>query len=307
VIGEETAAYIMSGLIGLPYPEGDPAVLRAAARHWRTVSGTVADAEKVAEKSAAVMAENSQSGAAVTAFYELTETVLPRLGQLKVATERLAVALETFAEELEQKRHTFNHMAWQVAVDIGVTVAFGFITVGLYSAVKAVYLARAVVAFFQVFGAYRRAAMMCAMLATYFTLDSILYTALDVGAIKAVDAAYGEKGKDWKDMTVQTFVGNMAFDGAFQGQEYLATRFVGKAFANNVWVRAAMRMGASGLVYTPVANMVGGKPVAEWLPTRDEWEQKTAIHMLGRVWLPEHHRAASAEFGKAVAKRLLGK
>jgi hypothetical protein len=307
VIGEETAAYIMSGLIGLPYPEGDPAVLRAAARHWRTVSATMADAEKMAEKSVAAMAETSQSGEAITAFRELTGNVLPRLGQLKVATEGLAVALEEYAELLEQKRHTFNHMAWQVAVDIGVTVAFGFITVGLYSAVKAVYLARAVVAFFQVFGAYRRGALLCAMLATYFTLDSIFYTALDVGAIKAVDWRYGEKGKDWKDMTVQTFVGNMAFDGAFQGQEYLATRFVGAAFANNVWVRAAMRMGASGLVYSPVANMVGGSSFTGSFPNQNDWEQKTAIHMFGRVWLTEHHRAWSADMGKAVAKRLLGK
>ncbi|GAA0954979.1 WXG100-like domain-containing protein [Virgisporangium aurantiacum] len=307
MIGSETAAYIMSGLIGLPYPEGDPAVLRAAARHWRSVSAATAESEKVAERAAKAMAENAQSGNAVTAFYELTEEVLPRLGQLKVATERLAVGLEKFAEELEKKRHTFNHMAWQVAVDIGVTVAFGFLTVGLYSAVKAVYLARAVVAFFQVFGAYRRAALMCAMLATYFTLDTIAYTALDVGAIKAVDWAYGEKGKDWKDMTLQTAVGNLAFDGAFQGQEYLAARFVGKAFANNVWVRAAMRMTSSGLVYTPVANLVAGKPANELLPTQNEWEQKTAIHMLGRVWLPEHHRAWSAEVGKAAAKRMLGR
>jgi hypothetical protein len=307
VIGEETAAYIMSGLIGLPYPEGDPEVLRAAARHWRNVSAVMAESEKVAERAARVMAENAQTGDAVTAFYDLTEEVLPRIGQLKVATEQMAVGLEKFADHLQQARHEFNHLAWKVAVDIGVTVAFGFLTVGLGSAVATVYLSRAFIVFFRVFGAYQKAAVIAAASVTYWTLDSIAYTALDVSAIKAVDWAYGEKGDNGVGMAGRTFAGNMAFDAVVDGEATLIKSYLGKAVAGNVWVRAAMRMSASGLVYTPVDNMLQGKALSDWLPDRNQWEQKTVVHALGRVWLTEHHREGSAQVGRALARSLLGK
>jgi hypothetical protein len=305
VIGEETAAYIMSGLIGLPYPQGDPEVLRAAARHWRKVSAIIAESEKVAERAVGVMVEGGQTGAAITAFYDLTEQVLPHLGQLKLATEHMAMGLEKFADHLQQARHEFNYLAWKVAVDIGVTVMFGFLTIGIGSAVAVVYLSRAAIVFFRVFGAYQKAAIIAAASVTYWTLDSIAYTALDVGAIKAVDYAYGEKGTDLKKMINGTFWGNMAFDAAVDGEAKFIQSWLGKAVASNVWVRAAMRMSASGLIYTPVDNAVQGKAIADWLPDENQREHKVAVHALGRVWLPEHHREGSAAVGRAVGRTVV--
>jgi hypothetical protein len=302
VIGEETAAYIMSGLIGIPYPEGDPEILRAGARHWRKISAIMAESEKVAERSAAVMAEAAQSGAAITSFHELVDDVLPRLNHLRQATEALAVSLEKFAEHLQKIKEDFNYIAWKVAVDIGVTVAFGFLTVGLHSAVTALYLTRTFVVAFQIFGAYRRAALITALVATYYAVDSFAYAALDVGAVKLVDLYYGRNEVTWGTFG-RTFAANVAFDMAFDAQGAVVGKVLGPRFANDVWVRVAMRMAASGLVYTPSYQMLGGEAPA--LPDQDAWEQKGVIHAVGRTMFSEHYRDASREAGKAVMKSIL--
>ncbi len=301
MISDETVKWIMGGLIGVPWPEGNPEICRAAARYWRKVSAVMAECELANERSTGVIVEAGQAGTAISSFHDLTEDVLPRLGRLKIATERLAKSLEDFATMLEQAQNEFRHMAWRTAVDIGVTIAFGVITVGLASAATTLYLSGVFLRAAMLFGGYTRAAL-ALKYATYYVVDSLAYAAVDAGALAAVDLAHGRSKTTWGDFG-RTFAANIAFNGVLDAQGAGVTRFISAAAAENIWTRGTMRLIASSVGYTPVDNMLQGKAIANWLPNGNEMEVKAAIHY-GRVGSTELGREIWREYGRNWTKAL---
>jgi hypothetical protein len=296
MIGDETARYVIGALIGLPWPEGDPEVCRRAAKHWRNITAAVNDSELGTQRSSSVLAEAHASGASIEAFQGLSKDLRLRLARIGLASEQLAVALERQADKLEETQNRFRSLAARVLIDIAVTIGFGFITVGLSQAVATVYLARVFTLGAKTLAelsAFNRALVT----ASYYLVDSIAYTIADVGALKVVDLLRGESEVGW-GTAGRTFGANLAFDGAVDGGKAAVGGAVGKVFgsvagdlvANNIWTRAAIRLAASGLVYTPVDNALGGKPYEDWLPSKEQWAQKALIHVVGRPAAERHYK-----------------
>jgi uncharacterized protein YukE len=282
VITEETAKYVMGVLIGLPWPEGDPEVCRQAAAFWRKVAGATRDTGADMQRSKMVVADSGNSGASIREFQNLTDRMKPGFDKLALACDQLAEALEKHADELEKTQHRFWYLAGRVVVDIGVTVAFGVLTVGLGSAVTAAYCAR-------VFGIgtellhtlawYNRGLIT----ATYYLVDSLAYTFADVAALKGVDALAGEAGQTWTAAMTQTFFPNLGFDLAFDVQN-AAAHWAFPKNAGNLWLRAGMRFVSSAFVYSPIEYALQGKPwtVEGLSPTFEQLDQKAIIHGVGR-------------------------
>lgn len=304
MIGEQTTIYIMSGLLGTPYPKGDPELIRGAAAYWRKVGARMSASERSVRSVTRSMVEHRQAGAAVTSFYDLVEDVLPRITRLEQAAGHLAKVLDEYATRLDALRRDFNYMAAKLAADLAVTIAFGFITVGLSAAIARLYITKAMVTAFSIFGAWRRFVLTAATLVTYWGLDSLAYAALDVGAIKAVDTYFGVD-TDRRGDFFRTVGANMAFNMAYEAQSGVATAVFGRTFAGHVWTRIGMRMTSSGLVYTPLDNLMKGNPADKRQTTDTEWGVKTAIHAVGRPVVTEPFRSQSSEIGRAIAKGLL--
>jgi hypothetical protein len=306
VIGEETARYIMSYLLGIPWPEGDPEICHQAAGYWRDVGIAVGNARQGMERSSRVISESGDTGLSIKAFQDLVKDLSPRLDRLELACGQLAKALDEYARGLADAQHKFSYLATKVAVDIGVTVLFGFLTVGLGSAVTAAYIAAVFGEAYLVWTGLALFASRAAVLATYYAVDSIAYSLLDVAALHQVDAAFGETpggaGDYWR-----TFAANVGFDAAFDAQEGVVRGLLGTAVSGNIWTRAIMRFTGSAFVYTPLDNALAGKSDSDLLSTDEQLRQKAAIHLVGRPLVTEPFRGAVGAGTTALVRGILGR
>jgi hypothetical protein len=289
VIGEETARYIMSYLLNMPWPEGDPEICHQAACYWSDVAVAVRNARHGMERAGRVIDESGDAGMAIDAFRDLVTDMFPRLDRMELACTQLAKALDEYADGLAHAQHRFTYLAWRVAVDIGVTVAFGFITVGLGSAVTAAYIATVFGAAYAEMAGLAFIASRAAVLASYYMVDSMAYSLLDVTALRQVDAWFGEAKAGAADYW-RTWVANIGFDAAFDLQEGVVKGVIGSAVSGNIWARGIMRFLASAYAYTPIDNALDGKSGSDLLSTDAQLRQKATIHIGGRVAFTEPFR-----------------
>lgn len=313
MIGEETARYIMCNLLGLPWPDGDPQVCRQVAGYWRKVAAAIDLERDGTASSSRIIAEVGEAGQSIEAFQDLVRNLLPRLNRMGEAARSLADALDKYADLLEEAQRKFRYLAWRVVVDLGVTIAFGVLTVGLSPMVTAFFLARTAAT-----GAallIELAQMMAQLswysrlgvLSAYYVVDSLAYAALDVGALKAYDWLRGESTSGMAGDFGRTFAGNVGFDAFYEMENAGVKTLLGEAFAGKIWVRGAMRLFSSALAYTPIDNFLAGKePGWDLFPTTEQMEQKALIHNVGRPLSTEGWRqtynAWFANWGKAFGK-----
>lgn len=298
--GADAAKELLESFFGIRWPDGDPEKCRQAAGCWRRVAEAVDDARgRSGAASRNLSATNT--GLTVDAFAGAVTRFGDFLDALAAECRTLAGALDEYADELDTVRHRLMVIAEQVAADIAVTVAFGFITAGLSDLAGAGVLAAfGVEALSELSGLMLVVARIATTL-SYYALDSVVYGAMDQGSQVVVLAANGDPVGSLPGNVVkglQIGVANVGFDGALD-LEFAAVAkaravavarpgLIGRigarvpedVTATSLPLRATARLGASALAYSPILHAEQG---TDLLPDQPAMEQKAAIHYGGRL------------------------
>lgn len=298
--GADTARKLLESFLGVDWPDGDSGKCRQAAGYWRQAAAALEDARgRTQAASQAVTATGA--GETVDAFAGDVGRLTGFLDAAAAECRTLAGALDQYADQLDTTHHRLIVLAEQVAADIAVTVAFGFITAGLSDLAGAGVLAAfGVEALTELSGLALAVARIATTLA-YYALDSVVYGAMDQGSQALVLAANGDPVGSMPDNVLkglQIGVANVGFDG-FLDVEFAAVNkaraiavaqpgLVGRlgarvpedVTATNLPLRATMRIASSSLAYSPILHAEQG---TDLLPDQSAMEQKAAIHYVGRL------------------------
>jgi uncharacterized protein YukE len=298
--GADAAKHLLESFFGIQWPDGDPDKCRQAAGYWRQAAAAVDDARGRTQAAAQAVSATC-SGRSVDAFAADVTRFSGFLDALAAECRTLAGALDQYADQLDTVRHRLIVIAEQVAADIAVTIAFGFLTAGLADLASAGVLAAfGVEALSELSGLMLTVARIASTL-SYYALDSVVYGAMDQGSQALVLAANGDPVGSLPDNVVkglQIGVANVGFDAAID-LEFTAvnkaralaaaqpgllgrvgTRIPEDVTTTNLPLRAAARLGASSLAYSPILHAEQG---TDLLPDQSAMEQKLTIHFAGRL------------------------
>jgi hypothetical protein len=308
--GADAAKHFLESFFGIEWPDGDPDKGRQAAGYWRQTAAAVDDAFGRGQAARQAVTATS-TGASVDAFDADVIRFTGFLDALGTECRTLARALEQYADQLDTTRHRLAVIAEQVAADIAVTVAFGFITAGLSNLVSAGMLAAFGVDALAELSGLMLAVARIATTLSYYTLDSLVYGAMDQGGQALVLAANHDPVGSLSDNVIkglQIGVANVGFDGTMDLEfaavakartiaaaqpgliGHLGTRIPKNVTATNLPLRATARIAASSLAYSPILHAEQG---TDLFPDESAMEQKTAIHYAGRL-LVDRYRLGRA-------------
>jgi hypothetical protein len=296
----DAAKHLLESLLGIEWPDGDPGRCRQAANYWRQAATAAQEA-----RSRALVVDQTvittSSGQAVDAFDGSVHRFMEFLGALAAECNTLAGALDRYADELDATRHRLAVIAEQVAADIAVTVAFGFITAGLSNLASAGVLAAFGVEAISELSGLALAVARIATTLSYYTMDSLVFGAMDQGSQAIVLAANGDAVGSLPENVIkglQIGVANVSFDG-FLDIEFaavnkaravasaqpgllgrLGTKVPADVTTTSLPLRAGARLAASSLAYSPTLHVEQG---TDLLPDEAAMEQKALIHLGGRL------------------------
>jgi len=116
-------------LIGQFWPQGDPGRLRHAATTWRQVAALT---EELGRRGATVVIEatNGNTGKAIDAFAESWTPMSKLLSEITTVSRALAVASETYAQQIDDQRQTIEEIAAAIAIATTAGVALTVFTLG---------------------------------------------------------------------------------------------------------------------------------------------------------------------------------
>lgn len=293
--GESVIRHVLS-IFGVDWPEADAGTCRHAADLYRSLAGHAEDA-RVTSGNALKEATSDSTSKSLDAFATDLEDYRTRLSAVEKECNSLADALDEYAKNVDEVRHQLIVLGEQIAADLVVTTAFGFVTGGLSDlAGYATAMAFGVDAVADLSGLALTVARIVSTI-TYYTIDSVAYGAVDQAATVGVNAANGDPVGSWSQnlkQAGQIAVANVAFDGAVDGgfpalnklRTLAPTRIADHLpadFSTSVPGRAVVRLGASSLAFTPVLHAEQGDSGEDLMPDRKAWAEKVALHMGGRV------------------------
>lgn len=117
-------------LIGQFWPQGDPDRVRHAAATWRQIAAL---SEELSRRGATVVAEvtGANSGKAIDAFAESWTPMTTLLSEVAVTSRKLAAAADSYAQRIDDERHTIEAIGASIAVATTAGIVLTVFTLGI--------------------------------------------------------------------------------------------------------------------------------------------------------------------------------
>ncbi len=117
-------------LIGQFWPQGDPDRVRHAAATWRQVAAL---SEELSRRGATVVAAvtGANSGKAIDAFAQSWTPMTTLLSEVAVTSRKLAAAADSYAQRIDDERHTIEAIGASIAVATTAGIVLTVFTLGI--------------------------------------------------------------------------------------------------------------------------------------------------------------------------------